>query len=168
MSIAETLLPEFDHEMASTRQMLEIVPAADAGWRPHPKSYTLGDLAAHISRLPMWGRYTLETAELDLGLPENAALARAAFTTTPELVEGFDRNVREARAALAKATDADMGVKWTLKNAGAVIFSMPRAAVLRGFVLSHLIHHRGQLSVYLRLRDVPLPSIYGPTADNPS
>ena len=167
MSLAEILLPEFDHEMASTRKMLEIVPAADAGWRPHPKSTALGDLAAHLARIPLWGRYTLETAELDLGLPENAGLAAVTFTTTPKLVETFDRNVREARANLAAASDADMAVVWTLKNAGRTIFSMPRAAVLRGFVLSHMIHHRGQLSVYLRLRDVPLPSLYGPTADNP-
>src|SRR3954462_11982139 len=80
MSIAETLLPEFDHEMANTRRMLEVVPAADADWRPHPKSYSLGDLAAHIARLPLWGRMTLEQPELDLGLPANAALARPRFT----------------------------------------------------------------------------------------
>jgi uncharacterized damage-inducible protein DinB len=166
MSIAETLLPEFDHEMANTRRMLEAVPAADADWRPHPKSYSLGDLAAHIARLPLWGRYTLEQPELDLGAPANAALARSRFTTTPELLEQFDRNVREARAAVAAASDADMGESWALKNAGTTIFSMPRAAVLRGFVLSHMIHHRGQLSVYLRLRDVPLPALYGPTADS--
>ncbi len=167
MSIAETLLPEFDHEMANTRRMLEVVPADAAQWRPHPKSYTLGDLAAHIARLPVWCRYTVQQSELDLGLPENASIARAPFTTTPELVERFDRNVQEARAALAAASDADMGRVWSLKNAGTVIFAMPRAAVLRGFVLNHMIHHRGQLSVYLRLRDVPLPSLYGPTADNP-
>jgi uncharacterized damage-inducible protein DinB len=167
MSIAETLLPEFDHEMANTRRMLEVVPAADADWRPHPKSYSLGDLAAHIARLPLWARFTLEQPELDLGLPANAALARSRFTSTPELLEQFDRNVRETRAALAAASDADMGTVWALKNAGTTIFSMPRAAVLRGFVLSHMIHHRGQLTVYLRLRDVPLPSLYGPTADSP-
>jgi uncharacterized damage-inducible protein DinB len=166
MSIAETLLPEFDHEMASTRRMLELVPAADADWRPHPKSYSLGDLAAHIARLPLWGRFTIEQPELDLGAPANAALARPRFTTTPELLEQFDRNVREARAALAAASDADMGTTWSLKNGGTTIFSMPRTAVLRGFVLSHTIHHRGQLSVYLRLRDVPLPALYGPTADS--
>ena len=167
MNFAESLLPEIDHEMASTRTMLEVVPADAAAWRPHPKSYTLGDLAAHIARLPMWGRYTLQQDELDLGLPENASLARAGFTTTPELVQRFDQNVRETREVLARTPDAAMGKTWTLKNQGNVIFSMPRAAVLRGFVLSHLIHHRGQLSVYLRLRDVPLPSLYGPTADTP-
>jgi uncharacterized damage-inducible protein DinB len=166
MTIAEILLPEFDHEMATTRRMLEIVPADAAGWRPHPKSTTLGDLAAHIARLPVWGRYTLQQTELDLGLPENASIARAPFTTTADLVERFDRNVQETREVLAATPDSEMGKPWTLKNAGAVVFSIPRAAVIRAFVLSHMIHHRGQLSVYLRLRDVTLPSVYGPTADS--
>jgi uncharacterized damage-inducible protein DinB len=165
MPIAQTLLPEFDHEMANTRRMLELVPAADAAWKPHPKSYSLGDLASHTVTLPMWGRLTLELPELDLGSPANAGIARTPFTGTPELLERFDRNVREARAALASASDAALGEVWTLKNGATTVFSMPRAVVLRGFVLSHMIHHRGQLSVYLRLRDVPLPSLYGPTAD---
>jgi uncharacterized damage-inducible protein DinB len=165
MPLADTLLPELDHEMATTRSLLERVPQADAAWRPHPKSYTLGELAVHITRLPLWGRYVFAQSELDLGLPENASIARAEFTTTAELLERFDRHVREGRAALAAASDADMGASWSLKNAGTVIFSMPRAAVYRSFVLNHLIHHRGQLTVYLRLRDVPLPSSYGPTAD---
>jgi uncharacterized damage-inducible protein DinB len=113
----------------------------------------------------MWGRLSLELSELDLGSPANAGIARVPFTTTPELLERFDRNVSEARAVLASASDADLGAVWTLKNGGTTVFSMPRAAVMRGFVLSHMIHHRGQLSVYLRLRNVPLPSLYGPTAD---
>jgi uncharacterized damage-inducible protein DinB len=166
MSIIQTLLPEFDHEMANTRRLLEVVPAADAGWRPHPKSYSLGDLAAHIATLPLWGRLVLQQPELDLGLPANASIAQEPFTTVAELVDRFDRHVREARAALASMSDAAMGVTWTLKNRGTAVFSQPRAAVLRGFVLSHTIHHRGQLTVYLRLRDVPLPSLYGPTADS--
>jgi len=166
MSIAQTLLPEFDHEMANTRRLLEVVPAADAAWRPHPKSYSLGDLTAHIATLPLWGRIALQQPELDLGSPANASIARVRFTTVAELLEQFDRNVREARAALASTSDAAMGLTWSLKNAGTPIFTLPRAVVMRGFVLSHMIHHRGQLSVYLRLRDVPLPSLYGPTADS--
>jgi uncharacterized damage-inducible protein DinB len=165
MSVADSLLPEFDQEMAATRRLLERVPERDAGWRPHPKSYTLGDLAVHLTRLPLWGRYVFTQPELDLGLPENASIAKAEFRTTAELVERFDRHVGEGRAALAAAAEADMGAPWTLKNAGTVIFSFPRSAVYRSFVMNHLIHHRGQLTVYLRLRDVPLPSIYGPTAD---
>jgi uncharacterized damage-inducible protein DinB len=165
MSIVQTLLPEFDHEMANTRRLLEVVPAADAAWKPHPKSSSLGNLAAHIATLPRWARLVLEQPELDLGSPANASIAQVPFTTVPELLEQFDRHVREARAALASVADPAMGVIWTLKNRGMPIFSMPRAAVVRGFILSHMIHHRGQLSVYLRLRDVPLPSLYGPTAD---
>lgn len=165
MSLADTLLPEFDQEMAATRRLIERVPEADVRWRPHPKSYTLGDLAVHISRLPLWGRYVFAQSELDLGLPENASIARAEFSTTAELLERFDRHAREGRSALAAASDADMGATWSLKNAGTVIFALPRAAVFRSFVMSHLIHHRGQLTVYLRLREVPLPSTYGPTAD---
>jgi uncharacterized damage-inducible protein DinB len=165
MSIAQSLLPEFDHEMANTRRVLEVVPGADAQWRPHPKSSTLGDLAAHIALLPTWGRLTIQLPELDLGAPENAGTARIRFTTVPELLDQYDRSVRDARAALAAASDADMGASWTLKGGGRTVFSLPRAVVMRSFVLSHMIHHRGQLTVYLRLRDVPLPPLYGPTAD---
>jgi uncharacterized damage-inducible protein DinB len=166
MSLVQTLLPEFDHEMASTRRLLEIIPEADAAWRPHPKSYSLGDLAAHIALLPLWGNFVLRQPELDLGLPANASIAQAPFTAVAELLDQFDRHVRESRAALLSTSDAAMDVVWTLKNRGATVFSAPRAGVLRSFILSHLIHHRGQLSVYLRLRDVPLPSLYGPTADS--
>jgi uncharacterized damage-inducible protein DinB len=165
MSIAETLLPEFDLEMRNTRKLLEIVPEADASWRPHPKSYPLGDLAAHLATLPLWGRLTIELPELDLGTPANASVARLEFTTTKDVVRHFDENVRGARAALAGASDEAMWTPWSLRNRGATIFTLPRMAVLRAFVLSHMIHHRGQLTVYLRLRDVPLPPIYGPTAD---
>lgn len=166
MSMAQTLLPEFDHVMANTRRVLAVVPAADADWRPHPKSFTLGELASHIATMPFWGRTTLERSELDLGAPETAAIPRVRFTTVPELLEQFDRHVRDARAALAAASDADLGAVWTLRNGATTVFSLPRAAVLRGFVLSHMIHHRGQLTVYLRLRDVALPAIYGRTADS--
>jgi uncharacterized damage-inducible protein DinB len=115
--------------------------------------------------LPLWGSMVLRQPELDLGLPTNASVAHLPFTTSAELVDRLDAHVREARAALASMSEAAMGVTWTLKNRGAPVFSAPRAAVLRSFFLSHTIHHRGQLSVYLRLRDVPLPSLYGPTAD---
>jgi uncharacterized damage-inducible protein DinB len=165
MSLIQSLLPEFDHEMAATRRLLEVVPEADAAWRPHPKSYSLGELAAHITLLPLWGQKTLELTELDLGSPANAKIARVSFTTTADLVSQFDRNVKDARAALAGSSDSDLAVTWTLRNGPATVFSLPRAAVMRSFVLSHIIHHRGQLTVYLRLRDVPLPSTYGPTAD---
>ncbi len=165
MSIAETFLPQFDHEMATTRRVLEVVPAADAAWRPHPKSSTLGDLAAHIALIPHWGQFVAQKPELDLGLPANAAIGAMSFTTVPELLDRFDRHVSAARDALEPLSDAAIRETWALKNRGATVFSLPRIAVLRSFVLSHLIHHRGQLTVYLRLREVPVPSVYGPTAD---
>jgi uncharacterized damage-inducible protein DinB len=165
MPMAQMLLPELDHEGASTRKLLEIVPEADASWRPHPKSTTLGDLAAHLATIPLWGRLTVELPQLDLGVPANASVARLQFTTAAEVVRQFDENLRSFRAALAAASDETLRAQWSLLNKGATVMTLPRAAVLRTFVLSHMIHHRGQLTVYLRLRDVPLPSIYGPTAD---
>ena len=166
MSIVQALLPQFDHEMATTRRVLEVVPGSDAAWRPHPKSSSLGGLAAHIALLPHWGTLVLQERELDLGLPASASSASMPFTTVPELLSRFDSHVRDTRAALEPMSDEAMRESWTLKNRGVTVFSMPRVAVLRGFILSHLIHHRGQLTVYLRLRDVPVPSVYGPTADS--
>lgn len=165
MRIAETLLPEFDHEMRTTRAVLARVPEADAEWRPHPKSMTLGQLASHVTNIVRWGGATFEREGLDLASPDAALFAPPKFETTAGLVEQFDANAAQARAALSAAADEDMGVVWTLRNGAQTILALPRAASFRSFVMSHLIHHRGQLSVYLRLRDVPLPPIYGPTAD---
>jgi len=166
MALSDMLLPEYDQEAATTRRLLERVPAQDAAWKPHPKSYALGDLAVHVATLPWWLEVTLTTTELDLDPPGGGAgFTPASFTTVEALLAYFDRNVAAGRAALAKMSDADLAVPWTLKNAGQAIFTLPRAAVVRSFVLSHLIHHRAQLGVYLRLRDVPLPPSYGPTAD---
>jgi uncharacterized damage-inducible protein DinB len=151
--------------MGTTRRVLEVVPDFDADWRPHPKSSTLGDLASHTAVLALWCKFVVQQPELDLGLPANAALARVPFTTSADLVAKFDRYVRDARSALEPTSDEALREAWALKNGGTVIFSLPRIAALRGFILSHMIHHRGQLTVYLRLRDVPIPSIYGPTAD---
>jgi uncharacterized damage-inducible protein DinB len=167
MSMVRTFIPQFDHEMGTTRRVLEVVPEADAAWRPHPKSSTLADLASHIAILALWCKFVVQQPELDLGLPANAAIARLPFSTSADLLAKFDQYVREARSALEPITDDSMRESWTLKNRGATVFSLPRVAVLRGFILSHMIHHRGQLTVYLRLRDVPLPSVYGPTADTP-
>lgn len=163
MTMAELLLPEFDHEMRTTRAVLERTPAQDAAWRPHPKSTSLGDLALHIATIPSWMAPTLTQPELDLAPKPGTAPQR--FESVEKLLESFDENVKDARAALVKARDADFAVPWTLKAGGKVIFTQPRGAVLRSFILSHMVHHRGQLTVYLRLRDVPLPSVYGPTAD---
>src|SRR3954468_6955511 len=118
MSIVQTLLPQLDHEMATTRRVLEVVPAADAAWRPHPKSSTLGDLAAHIALIPFWGKWVAEHDELDLGASGNASIAGMQFTTAPELLQRFDRHVSETRAALEPLSDAAMRETWVLKNRG--------------------------------------------------
>lgn len=159
MAIAETLLPEFDQEMATTRRLLERVPSGKGTWKPHPKSFALGHLAQLVAWMPGWVANTLRETELDL-----AAAPGYSFETTETLLAEFDKNVRAAREALASVEDADFTVPWSLKRGGQVLFTAPRATVVRTHI-NHLIHHRGQLTVYLRLLDVPLPSIYGPTAD---
>jgi len=161
MSISATFLPEFDMEMANTRRTLERVPTDKFSWQPHTKSFTMGKLATHLATLPTWTGVTLTTSELDLSLPFN----QPKPATTEELLAVFDQNVAEARAILAGATDDVFFQTWTLKNGEQVIFSMPKVAVLRGFVFNHLVHHRGQMTVYLRLNDIPVPALYGPSAD---
>lgn len=161
MPMVDALVPEFDHEMTTTRKLLERVPEDRMDWKPHPKSYTLGQLAQHVATIPMWGGMTMTLTELDMGGVSQPPPMR----TRAELLAAFDENAAATRGALTGRTDAELMVPWTLKSHGQALFSMPRAAVWRGFVLSHLIHHRGQLSVYLRMQDVPLPSIYGPSAD---
>ena len=161
MSTAQTLLPELDQEMATTRRLLERVPTEKGPWKPHPKSFSLGHLAQLVAWMPGWITATLRSTELDL-----AEGGSYSFEPTEKLLVLFDTNVAEARAAAAAASDTDFEVPWSLKMGDLVIFTLPRAVVVRQHV-SHLIHHRGQLSVYLRLVDVPIPSIYGPTADEP-
>lgn len=163
MSISASVLPEFDTEMATTRTMLERVPDAKAKWSPHQRSRTMGELASHIANLPRLGLITMESDELDVNPPSGNGTPE--FRTTPELMRTFDDNVRRAREAIAAASDSDMMEAWTLRRDGKTVWTLPRAAVLRSFILSHMIHHRGQLSVYLRLVDVPVPAVYGPTAD---
>lgn len=165
MAIAQSLLPEFDHEMSTTRALLERVPEDRAAWKPHPRSTALGDLAAHLAQLPGMASMVIGQDEVDMNPPGEPGFTPPGFSTTAALLETFDANVARARAAIAGAADEAMGVTWSLKSGGHAIFSMPRVAVLRSFVMNHVIHHRGQLSVYLRLNEVPLPSIYGPTAD---
>lgn len=165
MPLTTTLLPEFENEMASTRRLLERTPAADSAWVPHAKSAPLGQLAMHIATLPEWLALTLEQPELDLAPPGGSPYQVPAFESTAALLQTFDASVARAREAITRHADTDMSVPWTLKAGGHVVFTLPRGAVLRSFVMNHLIHHRGQYSVYLRLRDVPLPSTYGPTAD---
>jgi len=164
MAIKDAILPEFDHEMGTTRRLLERVPEADLAWRPHEKSFPLGHLATHIANIPHWVEVTFDETMFDVGTAGESARPKPA-PSVAELLSRFDANVKKARAKIVEQTDPAFFATWTLKNNGQEIFTMPKVAVLRSFVMNHLIHHRGQLSVYLRLRNVPLPSIYGPTAD---
>lgn len=159
MSIAESLLPEFDEEMATTRRLLERVPSDKGPWKPHPKSFPLGHLAQLVAWMPGWIANAIRETELNV-----AGGPGYSFEPTETLLAEFDKNVREAREAIASATEEDMAVSWSLKMGDQVMFSLPRRVIVRQNI-NHLIHHRGQLSVYLRLNDVPLPPIYGPTAD---
>jgi uncharacterized damage-inducible protein DinB len=161
MALVDALLPEFDHEMTTTRKLLERVPDDRFDWKPHARSMSLGTLVTHLANLASWGQTTLGQSELDLATTPPAAAA----TSRQQLLETFDRNVAVTRAALAGISDAELMAPWALKREGKTMFSMPKAAVWRSFVLNHVIHHRGQLTVYLRMHDVPLPSIYGPSAD---
>jgi uncharacterized damage-inducible protein DinB len=159
MTIAESLLPEFDQEMATTRRLLERVPSDKGEWKPHAKSFSLGHLAQLVSGMPGWLTNIVTETELDL-----ASGGQYTYEKTETLLASFDKNVREAREALAKTSDDAFDVKWSLKRGPMTLMTETRRAVVRQ-TINHLVHHRGQLSVYLRLVDVPLPSIYGPTAD---
>jgi uncharacterized damage-inducible protein DinB len=165
MSYAETILPEFDQEMASTRKVLERVPEDKLDWKCHPKSNTIGWNANHIAEMAGWVAGTLQHAEFDVAPAGGEPYKSPNFKTRHEILALFDKNVAEARAAISQVKDADMGVVWTLKRAGQTIIAMPRAAAIRGFVLNHIIHHRAILTVYLRMNDVPVPGLYGPSGD---
>jgi uncharacterized damage-inducible protein DinB len=159
--MVDALLPEFDHEMTTTRKLLERVPDDRLAWKPHDKSMSIGALATHLSNLPWWGEMTLTRPEFDVA----SVGPQAEATSRAQILETFDRHVAATRAARSASSDAELMAPWALKREGHTIFSMPRASVWRSFVLSHVVHHRGQLSVYLRLLDIPVPSIYGPSAD---
>ncbi|HEX7283447.1 MAG TPA: DinB family protein [Vicinamibacterales bacterium] len=159
MSIADSLLPEFDQEMGATRRVIERVPDGNPDWKPHPKSFSVAHLAQLLAWMPGWIGHTLTTTERDLAGGDGYSINR-----TDALLKMFDDNVKSSRAAIAAAADADFVVPWSLKMKGHVLFTLPRGVVVRQHI-SHLSHHRGQMTVYLRLLDVPVPSIYGPTAD---
>jgi len=168
MALREALLPEFDQEMATTRRTLERVPENKTDWKPHVKSMTMGRLAGHLAELPTFVVAALNNDAFDLHPPGAAPRPPFVMTSRQQLLDAFDKNVAAARAAIAGASDEHLMKLWTLQNGGKTVFSLPRAAVLRHLTLNHLIHHRGQLSVYLRENDIPVPSIYGPSADEGS
>lgn len=165
MSIADSMLMEFDHEMANTRKVLERVPEDRFDWAPHEKSMKLGRLTSHLATLPTWAAETLNNDELDLAPPGQTPQPSPSYDTRQKALDAFDKNVADARAAIASATDERMMGPWSLLMGGQKLFTLPRAAVLRSFVMNHNIHHRAQLGVYLRMNDVPVPQTFGPTAD---
>jgi uncharacterized damage-inducible protein DinB len=162
MSIAQALLPEFDHEMANTRKTLERIPENKLDFKPDPKSMTLGRLAGHIAEMPGWGGMTLSTDSLDI---DPANFAGLIATSRAQVLAAFDKNIADTRAALAGASDADLMKPWTLSIKGNTLFSMPKIGVIRTMVMSHVIHHRAQFTVYFRMTGVPVPALYGPSAD---
>ena len=159
MNQSAVLAPEFIQEMTTTRRLIERVPTDKGQWKPHPKSFALGHLTQLVATMPGWITRTIRETEINLG-----GESGYSFQNTESLLEQFDRHVREAREAITSATDSDFDVPWSLKRGDHVLMTLPRGSAVRQH-LNHLIHHRGQLSVYLRLIDVPVPSIYGPTAD---
>jgi uncharacterized damage-inducible protein DinB len=162
MRISEALLPEFDHEMANTRKTLERIPEDKLAWKPHEKSMTLGRLAGHVAELPGFGTTVMQTDSLNLSAGKYQPLIA---TSREQVLAAFDKKAAESRAALAGASDEHWMKPWSLEYKGKTMFTMPRVAAVRSMMLSHIIHHRAQLGVYLRLNNVAVPSIYGPSAD---
>jgi uncharacterized damage-inducible protein DinB len=160
--LKQQLFADLDHELATTRRVLERIPNEHLAWKPHEKSMALGALGTHLANLVRWQVSVLTQAEYDF------AAAEPRMTPAPSreaLLEAFDRNVAALRSVIGGVTDATLATDWTLRNGEHVVFKRPKAQVFRSFGLSHMAHHRGQLTVYLRLLDVPVPSVYGPTAD---
>jgi uncharacterized damage-inducible protein DinB len=151
-----------EHEAGVARTCLERVPAEKFDWKPHEKSMAFGKLASHIAEMFAWTPPTLQQAELDFAKMDYKPYEPAS---TADLVEFLDKNVAEAIDALRNTTDEQFMENWTMRNGETVYFTMPKVAVMRSFVMNHIIHHRGQLSVYLRLNDIAVPAIYGPSAD---
>ena len=168
MALNQALLPELDHEMAGTRKTLERVPDDKLGWKPHEKSFSLGDLATHLAEMPGWAQVTIEQDSFDVNPPGGHTYQRPKLGSRKEILEMFDKNLVAARALLAKASDEQLMQPWSLLNGGKVTFTMPKIAIFRSFILSHNIHHRAQLGVYLRLNNIAVPALYGPSADEQS
>lgn len=165
MSIKDMLLPEFDQEMAGVRKTLERVPENKPDFKPHEKSMTMARLAGHLAELPGWATVTLKQDELDMAPPGQPPMQPYVMTTRAKLLEEFDTKVAEARKAIENTTDQEFMKPWTLLRGGQKLLTVPKIGVMRSFVMNHVIHHRAQLGVYLRLNNVPVPSIYGPSAD---
>ena len=165
MPLIDALLPEFDREMGLTRKVLDRVPDGQFDWKPHPTSVTLGRLAEHLAEMPLWAAMTMTQSTARDDDPASAPTTCGRRPATP-CWRMFDANLKNGRGNLAGKTDGEFMAPWTLKAGGKEVFTMPKVAVMRNFVLNHMVHHRGQFSVYLRMLGVKIPSIYGPSATN--
>lgn len=161
--VIDALLPEFDREMGLTRRALERVPDGQFDWQPHPTSVTLGRLAEHLTEMANWASITM--AQSGFAVPTDRPDGYVRPATRAAVLAQFDRYLKEGRSHLVGKTDAEFNAPWKLTAGGKEVFTMPKIAVMRNFVLNHMIHHRGQLMVYLRMLEVPVPSIYGPSGD---
>ncbi len=165
MSMAQAMLEQFKKEAAGTRRMLERVPFDKAEWAPHEKSMTLGRLAGHIAEMPGWGASILTTDEFDMAPPDGEPYTPPVHESIDDVLATFDQGVSAIEAALPGVADEAFGEHWSLKSGGEEVMGGPRGALFGNMVTNHIIHHRGQLTVYLRLCDVPVPGMYGPSAD---
>lgn len=165
MPIRDAILTEFDHEMVSTRKTLERVPEGKADWAPHEKSMKMGRLAGHVAELSGWAATIIGQESLDFRPPGAPPQTPTVMTSQKQILEVFDKKVAEARKAISGASDETLMKPWSLLSGGQTLLTMPRVAVLRSFVMNHVIHHRAQLGVYLRLNGIAVPSVYGPSAD---
>ena len=165
MTIAQSMLPEFDHEMANTRKMLERLPDNKLDFAPDPKSMKMARLAGHIAEMPGWGTMTVNTESLDIMPGGKQSMEAMTVKSREQALAEFDKNVKEARTAIAGVSDTDLMKEWKLLANGQTILAMPRVGVLRSMVMNHVIHHRAQLGVYYRMNGIPLPALYGPSAD---
>ena len=163
MAIIDALLPEFDREMGLTRRALERVPDGHFEWRPHPTSVTLGRLAEHLTEMPQWAMMTMTQDGIEMTMQRPPEYVRPASRAA--VLAQFDTYLKAGRPTVVGKTDPEFMAPWTLKAGGKEVFTMPKIAVMRNFVLNHMIHHRGQFTVYLRMLGVPVPSIYGPSGD---
>ena len=165
MTIAEALISDIEREKAATKRVLEAVPMDKLDWKPHDKSMSLGDIATHLANLPSWTMMTIGQDSFDMAPPGEDPPRAEPIDSVGDALAKFDKNVAAARAAIEGARDEVLLAPWALLMGGKEMFKMPRVAVLRSMIMNHMIHHRAQLGVYLRLNDVPVPSMYGPTAD---
>ncbi len=163
MAIKDSFLPEFEREMQVTRRVLERMPLAEGEYKPHAKSMTLGRLATHVAEIPGWAAGIIQKAYFDV--TDAGPYKPVTHTSTEALLAEFDKSVAKAREAIGKMSDEDMMSSWEFRINGEVRMKTPKVGVLRGMLMNHLIHHRGQCTVYLRLKDLPVPSIYGPSGD---